>query len=94
MTQDPSSPARARVEITPELIRRAAGDELRRLRLRAGMTQAELETVTGIARPILCRAERGVHTMTLETCTRIAEGCGGGLGHVLLAVDRAIGALP
>ena len=72
----------------------AAGAELRRLRLRARMSQRDVARIAGTYRPIVCRAERGTHTPSLETCARFAAACGGGLGHVLWAVDRALGLLP
>jgi len=75
-------------------IRTATGRELRRLRHRAGLTAAELADLLGSHRPIISRIERGTHTTKVDTAARFARACGGGLGHVLLAIDLELGALP
>ena len=67
--------------------------ELRRLRLRAGLAQDEVATAMGSHRPIVCRNERGRHTMRLDHIDRQARACGGSLAHVLYAYDVATGAL-
>ena len=76
------------------VVARAAGAELRRLRLRAGLSQDDVARALGSFREVVSRTERGVCVPRLGTCARFASICGGGLGHVLLAVDRATGALP
>ena len=52
------------------------GAQLRRLRLEAGLTQAELARRTGIHRPNIARVEAGRHTPSLETLARIAAAIG------------------
>lgn len=77
-----------------QIVRKAAGDELRRLRLQAGLTQRELANRVGSHRPIICRIEHGRHTTSVEVAAEFAYACGGGLGHVLLAIDKALGLVP
>lgn len=69
------------------------GDELKRLRLREGMSQAEVGVALGIAREIVARRERGKHLCTLASIAAQARACGGSLAHVLVRVDVATGAL-
>ncbi len=52
------------------------GARLRELRLKAGLTQAELARRTGIHRPNIARVEAGRHTPSLETLARLAEAIG------------------
>jgi DNA-binding XRE family transcriptional regulator len=72
-------------------IARAAGAELRRLRLAAGFSQTQVAFACGSYREIVARIERGAHVPTLETCALLAAVCGGSLHDVLGAVDRALG---
>lgn len=74
-----------------ERIACAAGAELRRLRLAAGLSQAQVARFTDSHRPIVSRVDRGVHTTSLEVCELHAVVCGGSLADVLRAVDRALG---
>lgn len=74
-------------------IRLVIAAELRRLRLRAGLTQADVARALGSHRPIVSRNEHGRHVMSLEFIDRQARVCGGSLAHVLLAYDVATGAL-
>lgn len=76
------------------IVRRAAGAALRRLRVRAGFTQGDVAALLNSHRPIISRIEAGRHTPTLNVAARYARACGGGLGHVLLAIDQALGVLP
>lgn len=69
------------------------GRELRRLRLREGMTQQEVADALAIPRAVVCRRERGRHVMHLSSVAAHARAVGGGLGHVLVQVDLASGAL-
>lgn len=70
------------------------GLELRRLRKREGMTQAEVAHALRLPRPVVSRRERGVHTMQLQHIDEQARVCGGSLAHVLLRIDIASGVLP
>lgn len=75
-------------------VRYAVACELRRLRHRAGLTQGQLAAMLDSHRPIISRAERGKHSVTLPIAAAFAHACGGGLGHVLVAIDQALGMLP
>lgn len=59
------------------------GARLRKLRLEAGLTQAELARRTGIHRPNIARVEAGRHTPSLETLTRLATAIGVTTARVL-----------
>lgn len=69
------------------------GRELRRLRLREGLTQAEVAAVLGLERTHVSRRERGQHLVRLDHIAEHAQACGGSLGHVLVQLDLAAGAL-
>jgi transcriptional regulator with XRE-family HTH domain len=75
-------------------IARAAGAELRRLRLAAGLSQGQVAFHCDSYRSIIGRIERGVHCPTIEVCGLVAAVCGGSLRDVLGAVDRALGLRP
>lgn len=45
----------------------AVGARLRELRQDAELTQAEVARRLNVARPIVTRTERGIHTLTVET---------------------------
>lgn len=60
------------------------GARLRRLRLAAGLTQAELARRTGIQRPNIARLESGRHTPSLETLGRLASAIGVPAARVLV----------
>lgn len=77
-----------------DTVRTAVGVELRRLRVEAGLTQADIAERTNSHRPIIGRIEHGRHMTTVDVADAYARACGGGLGHVLLAIDRALGLLP
>lgn len=66
----------------------ALGQRIRRLRVAAGMTQAELARRTGIHRPNIARVEAGRHTPSLETLGRLADAMGIAPSKVLLDEDR------
>jgi len=52
------------------------GARLRKLRLEAGLTQAELARRTGIHRPNIARVEAGRHTPSLETLAKFSSAIG------------------
>jgi transcriptional regulator with XRE-family HTH domain len=80
--------------IVADRIARAAGAELRRLRLASGLSQTQVAFHCDSYRSIIGRIERGVHAPTIETCALFAAVCGGSLADVLGAVDRALGLRP
>ncbi len=55
-----------------DLARRLA-DSLRRLRVEAGLTQAEMARILGISRPTLTRLENANQNMTLKTLNQICR---------------------
>jgi transcriptional regulator with XRE-family HTH domain len=69
----------------------AVGGELRRLRQRAGLSQAQVAVYIESHRPIIARIESGRHVPTLETCELFVAVCGGSLVDVGRAIDRAVG---
>jgi DNA-binding XRE family transcriptional regulator len=61
----------------------SVGRRVRDLRVRAGLTQAELARRTGIHRPNIARVEAGRHTPSLETVARLAEALGTSPARIL-----------
>lgn len=66
---------------------KAVGAELRRLRLEAELTQAEVGRRAGIHRPIVNRLERGLHAQDLDSLRRYAGALELDLLDVLAGVD-------
>lgn len=79
---------------TDAAVRQLIGAELRRLRLRAGLTQEDVARAMSSHRPIVGRNERGRHATSLAMIDAQARACGGSLAHVLCAYDVAMGTLP
>jgi transcriptional regulator with XRE-family HTH domain len=52
------------------------GDELRRARERAGLTQERLAFQAGLSRPYISQLERGLKSPTLETLFLICDALG------------------
>jgi DNA-binding XRE family transcriptional regulator len=69
----------------------AAGAQLRRMRVAAGLSQRQVAVFIGTHRPIIYRLERGAHMPTFETCQLYAAVTGGRLADVFTAVDQALG---
>jgi DNA-binding XRE family transcriptional regulator len=61
----------------------SVGRRVRDLRIKAGITQAELARRTGIHRPNIARVEAGRHTPSLETVARLAEALGTSPARIL-----------
>ncbi|HYO60379.1 MAG TPA: helix-turn-helix transcriptional regulator [Actinomycetota bacterium] len=59
------------------------GAVIRRARLRAGISQAELARRLGSKQPVVARWETGARSPSLETVARAVEACG-------LALDVAV----
>lgn len=55
---------------------RIIGENVRKARETAGLTQDEVQTRTGIAAPHLSRLEAGRHLPSLKTVKRVAEALG------------------
>lgn len=49
------------------------GENLKRLRLDANMTQAELAERVGVSLPMICQIERGSKTLSLPLAKAIAD---------------------
>jgi transcriptional regulator with XRE-family HTH domain len=82
------------VKLSPTIdlrVRTAAATKLRELRLAAGLTLTEVARRLHSHRPVVCRVERGVHCVSLDTANAYAQACGGTLRDVLQAVDEALG---
>jgi len=75
----------------PGLLANAIGAELRRMRLAAGLSQAQVARLVDSHRPIIARIECGWHVPTLETCELFTAVCGGSLLDVSRVIDRALG---
>jgi transcriptional regulator with XRE-family HTH domain len=69
------------------------GAELRRLRRRELMTQADVARALKLPRPVISRRERGLHLPTVDRLEAQARVCGGSIGHLLIQLDLATGAL-
>lgn len=67
------------------------GDQLRRLRTDAGLTQTEVAVRGGVQRATVSRIERGWQTPDLVTCARLVRACDGKIVDVLAALDSAFG---
>ncbi|MCA9528838.1 MAG: helix-turn-helix transcriptional regulator [Myxococcales bacterium] len=63
------------------------GAHLKALRLRAGLTQAEVSRRTGIRRPNIARVEAGRHLPSLPTLARLAEAIGVSPTDILESAD-------
>lgn len=69
-----------------EMVLAGEPPSLRVLRLRRGMSQAQLAAAIGTQQPHVARIERGQSDLRLETCRRIAEA----LGVDLNTLDAAL----
>lgn len=58
---------------------RSMADDIRRLREDAGVSQRQLQLVSGVDQSVISRIESGTLRPTLETYTRLAAGLGGDL---------------
>lgn len=69
-----------------ETLQAEEGVTLRTLRLRRGLSQAQLAAMLGMQQPNVARMERGQDNMVLATCRRLAEA----LGVDLNTLDAAV----
>jgi transcriptional regulator with XRE-family HTH domain len=65
------------------------GEELRRERERAGLTQERLAFQAGLSRPYISQLERGLKSPTLETLFLICEALGVSASAIVRRVERA-----
>lgn len=59
-----------------ELTGIGAGEQLRVLRIQAGITQAQLAVKLGTTQSAVARFERGLHRTSLESINRVATALG------------------
>jgi transcriptional regulator with XRE-family HTH domain len=57
-------------------IERAFGDEMRKARLKKGMSQMDLYKATGLDRTFISDLERGIQAPSIRTIFRAAKGIG------------------
>jgi transcriptional regulator with XRE-family HTH domain len=65
------------------------GDELRKLRERAGLTQEQLSFRAGLSRPYVSQLERDLKSPTVETLFRICDALDASAADVVRRVDAA-----
>jgi transcriptional regulator with XRE-family HTH domain len=64
------------------------GDELRKAREQAGLTQEKLAFESGIGRPYISQLEHNRKSPTVETLFRICRACGVRASAVIAAVEE------
>ena len=57
-------------------VERAFGDEMRKARLKKGMSQMDLYKATGLDRTFISDLERGIQAPSIKTIFRAARGIG------------------
>jgi transcriptional regulator with XRE-family HTH domain len=57
-------------------VERAFGDEMRKARLKKGMSQMDLYKATGLDRTFISDLERGIQAPSIRTVFRAAKGIG------------------
>jgi transcriptional regulator with XRE-family HTH domain len=65
-------------------------DLIREARLRAGLTQAELSTVTGRERSVIARWEQGAVSPSFDNLLEVIEACGFELPLTLIPRDTTL----
>jgi transcriptional regulator with XRE-family HTH domain len=65
------------------------GDELRKLRERAGLTQEQLSFMAGRSRPYFSQLESDLKSPTVETLFRICDALNVSVSSVISRVDAA-----
>jgi transcriptional regulator with XRE-family HTH domain len=65
------------------------GDELRKLRERAGLTQEQLSFMAGLSRPYVSQLERDLKSPTVDTLFRICDALEVSAASVIKRVDAA-----
>lgn len=67
------------------------GAEVRRLRLKRGLSQEALAEIAGLDRTFISMIERGARRPTLDSAKRIADGLERSLGELILKVEERDG---
>jgi transcriptional regulator with XRE-family HTH domain len=65
------------------------GEELRKVRERAGLTQEELSFRAGLSRPYISQLERNITSPTVETLFRICDALDVSAVTIIKKVDAA-----
>jgi transcriptional regulator with XRE-family HTH domain len=65
------------------------GEELRKLRERAGLTQEELSFKAGLSRPYISQLERNLKSPTVDTPIRICDALDVSPVNIIKRVDAA-----
>lgn len=64
------------------------GEEVRRLRMKRGLSQEALAASAGLDRTFISMVERGVRRPTLDSAKRIADALNVSLVEVIRSVER------
>ncbi|MDE3179718.1 MAG: helix-turn-helix transcriptional regulator [Acidobacteriota bacterium] len=67
---------RKQAQTPKRLLSRIVGMRIREIRVRKGLSQTELEKISGLPRSHISRVEGAVRTPTIETLERLAKGLG------------------
>lgn len=67
------------------------GAEVRRLRLKRGLSQEALAEAAGLDRTFISMIERGIRKPTLDSSKRIADGLGLSLNELIRLVEEQNG---
>jgi len=65
-------------------------DPIREARTRAGLTQDELEKVSGISRSLIARWEQGSVAPSVDNFLEVIEACGFTIPLVLVELDSSL----
>lgn len=85
-------PARTRVlePVPRDVVARAVGTELRRMRKRAHLSLGQSERRTGLDKRVICAHEHGYSAMRIDTLTRYMRAYNGSLLEIERAIERAL----
>jgi transcriptional regulator with XRE-family HTH domain len=64
------------------------GDELRRLRRKAGMTQEEVAAKARLTREYISELERGKYTPTIDVFIRLCRAVDASPAEVVMVIDK------
>lgn len=64
------------------------GEEIRRLRMKRGLSQEALAANAGLDRTFISMVERGIRKPTLDSAKRISDALNVSLGEVIRSVEE------
>lgn len=64
------------------------GEELRKARLKAGMTQEELSFAAEVDRSYISQLERGLKSPTVDTLLRLCRALGASASRIIARVEK------